>query len=48
LYYNVILEARARARLTYDYAESDRIRDKIADLGFTVKDSKHGQEVTKG
>lgn len=43
----VLLEARASARLTYDYPESDRLRDEIAKFGFAVKDTNKGQEVTK-
>ena len=42
-----LLEARASARLAGNYAESDRIRDEISTRGFTVKDSKGGQEITK-
>ncbi len=43
----VLMEARAKARLTYDYAESDRLRDEIAKHGFLVKDTSKGQEVSK-
>lgn len=40
-----LLEARDRARASKDFEESDRIRDEIAKLGFTVKDTPEGQVV---
>ena len=42
-----LLEARAKARSERNWAESDRLRDAIAALGYTVKDTKQGQQVTK-
>jgi cysteinyl-tRNA synthetase len=43
----VLLEARRSARLTANYAESDRLRNEITKLGFMVKDGKNGQEIIK-
>ncbi len=40
-----LLEARASARLSGNYQESDRLRTEIETLGFTVKDTGKGQEV---
>jgi len=42
-----LLDARAEARKSKNWAESDRLRDEIAALGWTVKDSREGQSVTK-
>jgi cysteinyl-tRNA synthetase len=42
-----LLNARALARASSDYAESDRLRDEIAKLGYAVKDSKGVQEIVK-
>ena len=42
-----LLDARAAARAAKNWAESDRLRDAIAAAGWTVKDSKDGQSVTK-
>ena len=42
-----LLDARAEARKSKNWAESDRLRDEIAALGWAVKDSKDGQTVTK-
>ena len=42
-----LLDARAEARQTKNWAESDRLRDEIAALGWTVKDSKEGQSVSR-
>ena len=39
-----LLEARAKARSERNWAESDRRRDAIAALGYTVKDTKQGFE----
>jgi len=33
--------------LRKDFAASDKLRDEIATLGFIVKDSKSGQELSK-
>ena len=41
-----LLEERAKARLEKDYTRSDALRDEIAKLGWTVKDSKDGQKCT--
>ncbi len=41
-----LLEARAAARVAKNWAESDRLRDEIASLGWIVKDSREGQSVT--
>ena len=37
--------ARERARGARDFAESDRLRDEIAGLGFVVRDTASGQQV---
>ena len=42
-----LLDARAAARAAKNWAESDRLRDEIAAAGWSVKDSKDGQSVTK-
>ena len=42
-----LLDARAEARKARNWAESDRLRDEIAALGWLVKDSKEGQSVSK-
>jgi cysteinyl-tRNA synthetase len=42
-----LLAARAAARVAKNFAESDRLRDAIAALGWTVKDTKDGQKVSK-
>jgi cysteinyl-tRNA synthetase len=42
-----LLEKRAAARAAKDWAQSDALRQKIAELGWTVKDTKDGQKVTK-
>ena len=36
------IEARAAAKKARDFAESDRIRDELAALGITLKDSAAG------
>lgn len=41
-----LLDERAAARVAKDFAESDRIRDELADLGFTVTDTPDGQKLT--
>mgnify|MGYP003554275204 FL=1 len=38
-----LLEARANARDNKNWAESDRLRDELGKLGYTVKDSTTGQ-----
>ena len=42
-----LLDQRAAARAAKDWAQSDALRQKIAELGWTVKDTKDGQKVTK-
>jgi cysteinyl-tRNA synthetase len=42
-----LLEKRAAARAAKDWAQSDALRQKLAELGWTVKDTKDGQKVTK-
>jgi cysteinyl-tRNA synthetase len=42
-----LLEQRKQARTTKDFAESDRLRDAISALGWTVKDTKDGQQLEK-
>jgi cysteinyl-tRNA synthetase len=42
-----LLQQRAAARAAKDWAQSDALRQKIAELGWTVKDTKDGQKVTK-
>ena len=42
-----LLGERAAARAAKNWAESDRLRDAIAALGWAVKDSKDGQSVTR-
>ena len=42
-----IAEERWQARLNRDWAKSDELRAKLTELGYTVKDSKTGYELTK-
>ncbi len=42
-----LLEARAVARAEKDWGESDRIRDALAELGWTVKDTPEGPKLRK-
>lgn len=42
-----LAEARLLARQSKKWEESDRLRDKIAEMGFTIKDSKNGYELEK-
>jgi len=42
-----LLEARAAARAEKNWAESDRIRDALAELGWTVKDTSEGPKLRK-
>ncbi len=42
-----LLEKRKNARSRKDFAESDRLRDAVAALGWTVQDSKEGQKLVK-
>jgi cysteinyl-tRNA synthetase len=41
-----LLETRAAARSAKNWAESDRLRDAIQALGWTVKDTKEGQKLS--
>jgi hypothetical protein len=43
----VLLEQRKAARERKDFAESDRLRDQISTLGWTVQDGKEGQKVVQ-
>jgi cysteinyl-tRNA synthetase len=38
-----LIEARAAARAARDWAESDRLRDELADRGFAIEDTRDGQ-----
>ena len=40
-----LVERRAAARAAKDFAESDRLRDAIRDLGYDVRDTPDGQQV---
>ena len=42
-----IAEERWQARVNKDWAKSDELRAKLAEMGYTVKDSKTGYELTK-
>ncbi len=42
-----ILVARAEARKNKNWAESDALRDKLKELGYAVKDTPQGQQLTK-
>jgi cysteinyl-tRNA synthetase len=44
---NDLLEARTVARAEKDWAESDRIRDRLSELGWTVKDTPEGPNLRK-
>ena len=39
---DLLLEVRAQAKANKDWATSDLIRNKMAELGFVVKDTKDG------
>lgn len=41
-----IIEERKQARADKDWNKSDELRDKLFDLGYVVKDTKNGMEVT--
>ena len=45
---NLLLEVRAQAKANKDWATSDKIRDSLAHLGFSVKDTKDGFEWSLG
>ena len=42
-----ILDERKQARADKDFAKSDELRDKLAGMGYVVKDTSGGQEVSK-
>jgi len=42
-----LVEARAQARASKDWAGSDRIRNELAAMGWEVRDSKEGQKVKR-
>ena len=42
-----VAEERWAARQNRDWAKSDELRAKLAEMGYTVKDSKTGYELTK-
>jgi cysteinyl-tRNA synthetase len=42
-----LVTARAAARTAKEWKKSDELRDQIAALGWTVKDTKDGQKVSK-
>lgn len=42
-----LLEKRAAARSSKNWAESDAIRDQLKQLGYAVKDTPQGQQVTR-
>ena len=41
---DLLLEMRSKAKAAKDWATSDLIRDRMAAIGFTVKDTKDGAE----
>ena len=41
---NLLLEIRANAKKNKDWTTSDLIRDRLAAIGFSVKDTKDGVE----
>lgn len=41
---NLLLEIRSQAKANKDWATSDRIRNRMAEIGFDVKDTKEGAE----
>ena len=42
-----IAEERFAARVARDWAKSDELRNKLAEMGYAVKDSKEGYTLTK-
>jgi cysteinyl-tRNA synthetase len=42
-----LIEARRIARLAKEWQKSDELRDKLAAMGWDVRDTKDGQTVTK-
>lgn len=43
----ILLDERQTARDRKDWAKADELRDQIAELGFVVKDTSNGQEISK-
>ena len=44
---HALVEQRAQARSAKDWKSSDSLRDQIQALGWTVKDGKDGQKLTR-
>ncbi len=42
-----LVEARAEARKAKDFAKADALRDEIAALGFAIRETRQGTELTK-
>lgn len=42
-----LVEQRKAARKAKDFAEADRLRDAIAALGYAVRETRQGTEITK-
>ena len=42
-----LVEQRAAARKAKDFAEADRLRDAIAALGYSVRETRQGVEIKK-
>ena len=42
-----LVDLRAEARAAKNFKESDRLRDKVASLGYEVRDTAEGQKITK-
>ena len=43
-----LADQRQQARASKHWAESDRLREQIAALGWTVQDTKDGQKLVRG
>jgi len=44
---NALIKERETARATKDWKKSDKLRDKIAALGYEIKDGADGQKISK-
>jgi cysteinyl-tRNA synthetase len=42
-----LMDQRQQARVSKQWAESDRLREQISALGWTVQDTKDGQKLVK-
>ena len=42
-----LVQKRKEARKAKDFALADKIRDEISALGYTVKETRQGTEITK-